>query len=75
MIVDDHAADAVREYNRSGLHFHLVAEAIYRFRYQIYVDEMGKRLSYADHEQRMLYDPLDQTAGVPPEKVMGLDSS
>jgi hypothetical protein len=32
MIVDDHAADAVREYNRSGLHFHLVAEAIYRFR-------------------------------------------
>lgn len=37
-------------------------EAIYRFRYQIYVDEMGKRLSYADHERRMLYDALDDSA-------------
>jgi predicted GNAT family N-acyltransferase len=37
-------------------------EAIYRFRYQIYVDEMGKRLTYADNAQRMLYDEMDEDA-------------
>ena len=37
-------------------------ESIFRFRYQVYVDEMGKQLSYADHEQKMLRDDLDETA-------------
>jgi predicted GNAT family N-acyltransferase len=35
---------------------------IYRFRYQVYVDEMGKRPGYADHERRELYDALDDWA-------------
>ena len=37
-------------------------EAIYRFRYAVYVDEMGKRPGYADHERKMLHDELDDTA-------------
>lgn len=43
-------------------------EAIYRFRYSVYVDEMGKSLSYADEVRKMLYDELDQSA----EHFMGL---
>jgi CRP-like cAMP-binding protein/predicted GNAT family N-acyltransferase len=43
-------------------------EAIYRFRYSVYVDEMGKSLSYADEERKMLYDALDASA----EHFMGL---
>lgn len=37
-------------------------EAIYRFRYQIYVEEMGKRLAYADQARHMLYDDMDDSA-------------
>lgn len=37
-------------------------EAIYRFRYQIYVEEMQKRPNYADHQAKTLSDPLDETA-------------
>ncbi|MEO5343690.1 MAG: cyclic nucleotide-binding domain-containing protein [Gammaproteobacteria bacterium SHHR-1] len=37
-------------------------EAIYRFRYQIYVQEMGKHLSYADSERQILYDEMDADA-------------
>jgi predicted GNAT family N-acyltransferase len=33
-----------------------------RFRYRIYVAEQGKTLSTADHECRMLIDPLDEGA-------------
>ncbi len=40
----------------------LEKEAIYRFRYQVYVEEMGKRPGYADHHQKMLFDDLDETA-------------
>lgn len=36
--------------------------AVYRFRYNVYVDEMGKSLSYADHKQKMLKDDLDDSA-------------
>ncbi len=32
---------------------------IYRFRYQVYVEEMGKTLSGADHVQRLIHDPVD----------------
>lgn len=33
--------------------------AVYRFRYDIYVEEMGKYRSVADHAQRMFYEPCD----------------
>ncbi len=34
-------------------------EAIYRFRYEIYVEEMGRKQKYADHDGRRIADPLD----------------
>jgi len=33
--------------------------AVYRFRYSIYVEEMGKYRSVADHERRMFSEPCD----------------
>ncbi len=33
--------------------------AVYRFRYGIYVEEMGKYRTVADHEQRLFYEPCD----------------
>lgn len=35
-------------------------ERIYRFRYSIYVEEMGKPMPGADHERRTLRDELDE---------------
>ncbi len=35
---------------------------IYRFRYQIYVEEMSKHLVAADHDNKLLYDELDEWA-------------
>ncbi|SCM81044.1 Cyclic nucleotide-binding protein [uncultured Sporomusa sp.] len=35
---------------------------IYRFRYQIYVEEMSKNLAEADHNNKLLYDELDEWA-------------
>ncbi|MCP5141147.1 MAG: GNAT family N-acetyltransferase [Chromatiales bacterium] len=37
-------------------------ERIYRFRYAVYVEEMGKKPGYADHAGKRLYDPLDDDA-------------
>jgi len=37
-------------------------ESIYRFRYHIYVNEMGKDISDADHDKGWLYDDMDDTA-------------
>jgi GNAT superfamily N-acetyltransferase len=34
-------------------------EAVYRFRYRIYVEEMHRKQLYADHERRLIQDPLD----------------
>jgi predicted GNAT family N-acyltransferase len=34
-------------------------EAIYRFRYQIYVEEMNRRQFHADHAAKRIEDPLD----------------
>ena len=48
---------------RSGIH---VAEtddekrAVYRFRYDVYVNEMGRYRSVADHENRLLVEPEDE---------------
>jgi hypothetical protein len=33
--------------------------AVYRFRYSVYVDEMGIDESYADHDRKLITDPLD----------------
>lgn len=37
-------------------------QAIYRFRYDIYVTEMNRVQRYADHENKTIIDPLDATA-------------
>jgi hypothetical protein len=37
-------------------------EAIYRFRYSVYVDEMGRYQDTADHERRWLVEPEDHTS-------------
>jgi GNAT superfamily N-acetyltransferase len=39
-------------------------QAIYRFRYAVYVEEMGRKQRYADHENKLIRDPLDGEAGV-----------
>src|SRR5262245_59286827 len=39
-------------------------EAIYRFRYEIYVEELGYELAYTDHERKVIVDPLDKTARI-----------
>lgn len=36
-------------------------EAVYAFRYQVYVDEMGKPMAEADHERRVVRDPADES--------------
>ena len=35
---------------------------IYRFRYQVYVEEMSKHLAEADYDNKLLYDELDEWA-------------
>jgi len=37
-------------------------EAIYKFRYSIYVDELGKHLKYANHTEKRLCDDTDYSA-------------
>lgn len=37
-------------------------DALYRFRYTIYVEEMGRRQEYADHVGRRIQEPLDAGA-------------
>jgi hypothetical protein len=37
-------------------------EAVFRFRYKIYVEEMNRKQHYADHERRRIEDPLDAFA-------------
>ncbi len=34
-------------------------QAVYRFRYKVYVEEMGRYRSTADHQQRVLVEPCD----------------
>ena len=36
--------------------------ALFRFRYSIYVEEMDRTQHYADHENRLIRDPLDDFA-------------
>ena len=37
-----------------------LAEEIYRFRYKIYVEHMGRRQLYADHVSRRIEEPFDK---------------
>jgi hypothetical protein len=37
---------------------------IYRFRYRIYVEQMGRRQKYADHANRRIVEPLDESARI-----------
>lgn len=37
-------------------------QRIYQFRYSIYVEEMGKKLDYADHKKQILRDDIDDQA-------------
>ena len=39
-------------------------EAVYRFRYDVYVKEMGRYGDTADHENRRLVEPEDETARI-----------
>ena len=48
---------------RSGIHLAKTKEekhAVYRFRYEVYVEEMGRYRGIADHENRMLIEPEDE---------------
>ena len=38
--------------------------AVYRMRYDVYVEEMGRYQSVADHEQRMLYEDCDEQSRI-----------
>jgi N-acyl-L-homoserine lactone synthetase len=37
-------------------------QSIHRLRYEVYVEEMGRRQRYADHDRRLLQEPLDDDA-------------
>jgi hypothetical protein len=52
---------------RSGFHAAETAEeklAVYRLRYDVYVEEMGRYRGAADHERRLLVEPEDHTARI-----------
>jgi hypothetical protein len=52
---------------RSGIFFAETLaekEAVYRFRYAIYVTEMGRYATAADHERKMFFEPEDATARI-----------
>ncbi|HXI56076.1 MAG TPA: cyclic nucleotide-binding domain-containing protein [Polyangia bacterium] len=52
-------------------------EAIYRFRYHVYVEELGKRIAGADHQRRWIRDPEDEAPGTvlfycgSPDEIVG----
>lgn len=37
---------------------------VFRFRYEIYVEEMGRAQTYADHEARTIEEPFDRTGHI-----------
>lgn len=52
---------------RAGFHAAETEEerlAVYRLRYDIYVEEMGRYRGVADHERRLLIEPEDETARI-----------
>jgi hypothetical protein len=52
---------------KSGVHEAVTEEerhAVFQFRYTIYVEEMGRYRSTADHDNRLLVEPEDDTARI-----------
>jgi hypothetical protein len=52
---------------RSGIHLVETEDerrAVYRFRYDVYVEEMGRYRGTADHEKRLLIEPEDETSRI-----------
>jgi len=52
---------------RSGIHSAETEDekrAVYRFRYDVYVEEMGRYAGVADHENRLLVEPEDETGRI-----------
>jgi len=53
-------------------------EAIYRFRYEVYVHELHRRIGGVDHERRMVRDTHDESGGTihlyvgPPSSIVGV---
>jgi len=45
--------------------------AVYRLRYDVYVEEMGRYQSVADHKQRMLYEDCDEHSRISYAEVDG----
>ncbi len=41
-----------------------VRNDIYRFRYRVYVEQMGLRQKYADHVRKRVVEPLDEAARI-----------
>jgi len=41
-----------------------VRRAVYRLRHDVYVEEMGRYRSIADHKQRMLYEDCDDQSRI-----------
>jgi hypothetical protein len=39
-------------------------QAVYRFRYQVYVEELGKKLRHANHGEGVLREPLDDDSAL-----------
>jgi hypothetical protein len=39
-------------------------QEIYRFRYEVYIEEMQRTQMYADHHRKMIVEPLDKTAKI-----------
>lgn len=39
-------------------------EAVYRLRYDVYVEEMGRYQTVADHDRRMLYEDVDEQSRI-----------
>lgn len=39
-------------------------EQVFKFRYRVYIEEMGKKQHYADHKQKKSKEPLDSSAHI-----------
>lgn len=39
-------------------------EAVFRFRFEVFVEELGRQPSLADYQRRLLFDDLDETAHI-----------
>lgn len=39
-------------------------QKIYRFRYEVYVEEMNRKQDYCDHISKTIIEPIDDTASL-----------